>query len=48
MQDVLADDVPPGSSPLVVLFPSPGWRVEAPEERMIELLRRAVGYRVRL
>ena len=35
--------------PLVVPFPGPAWQVRATaEERVIELLRRAIGYRVRL
>jgi hypothetical protein len=33
----------------VVPFPGPAWEKLAPaEERVIELLRRAIGYRVRL
>ena len=35
--------------PFVVPFPGPSWEAVAPaEERVIELLRRAIGYRVRL
>ena len=35
--------------PFVVPFPGPAWEALAPaEERVIELLRRAIGYRVRL
>jgi len=35
--------------PVVVPFPGPAWEALAPaEERVIELLRRAIGYRVRL
>ena len=35
--------------PFVVPFPGPVWEKVAPaEERVIELLRRAIGYRVRL
>ena len=37
-------------SPIVVPFPSPEWRedVKAPESMVLELLQRAIGYRVRL
>jgi vacuolar-type H+-ATPase subunit F/Vma7 len=35
--------------PVVVPFPGPTWaEVEGPEARVVELLRRAIGYRVRL
>lgn len=36
--------------PVVVPFPSPGWapRPEGPDAYIIELLRQAIGYRVRL
>lgn len=35
--------------PVVVPFPSPAWEVtEAAEAYVVELLRRAIGYRVRL
>lgn len=35
--------------PVVVPFPDPSWEEpEAPEEWIVELLRRAVGYRVQL
>ncbi len=35
--------------PVVVPFPGPAWEAAASaEERVIELLRRAIGYRVRL
>lgn len=35
--------------PVVVPFPDPAWaEPEAPEEWVVELLRRAVGYRVQL
>lgn len=36
--------------PMVVPFPGPSWagRVEAPEEFIAELLRQAIGYRVKL
>jgi vacuolar-type H+-ATPase subunit F/Vma7 len=35
--------------PLVVTFPGPAWRgARTAEERVVELLRRAIGYRVRL
>lgn len=37
------------SVPVVVPFPDPAWEEpEAPEEWVVELLRRAVGYRVQL
>lgn len=37
------------TAPVVVPFPDPSWREpEAAEERVVELLRRAVGYRVQL
>jgi vacuolar-type H+-ATPase subunit F/Vma7 len=51
--DALPDDlrrrIDRSALPVVVPFPGPAW--EAPtsvEERVIELLRRAIGYRVRL
>ena len=35
--------------PVVVPFPGPSWTERGPaEERVVELLRRAIGYRVRL
>jgi hypothetical protein len=35
--------------PVVVPFPGPTWRAARPaEEWVVELLRRAIGYRVRL
>lgn len=35
--------------PVVVPFPGPAWTEAVPaEERVVELLRRAIGYRVRL
>ncbi len=35
--------------PVVVPFPGPGWSAAASaEEQVVELLRRAIGYRVRL
>lgn len=35
--------------PVVVPFPGPAWESRPPaEERVIELLRRAIGYRVKL
>lgn len=37
------------SVPVVVPFPSPGWTAaRTAEDRVVELLRRAIGYRVRL
>jgi vacuolar-type H+-ATPase subunit F/Vma7 len=37
-------------SPVIVPFPGPTWRAreEAPESLILELLQRAIGYRVRL
>lgn len=37
-------------SPIIVPFPSPSWRERerAPESLVLELLQRAIGYRVRL
>jgi vacuolar-type H+-ATPase subunit F/Vma7 len=37
-------------SPIVVPFPGPAWdeRAAAPDAYVLELLRRAIGYRVRL
>ena len=37
-------------APIIVPFPSPTWREreEAPESLVLELLQRAIGYRVRL
>lgn len=38
-----------GALPIVVPYPEPSWaRPVSPEEHIIELLRRAIGYRVRL
>jgi len=35
--------------PVVVPFPSPAWRTRrSAEDRVVELLRRAIGYRVKL
>lgn len=35
--------------PVVVPFPGPSWEAVRPaEERVVEMLRRAIGYRVRL
>ncbi len=37
------------AQPIVVPFPGPAWRAAASaEEQVVELLRRAIGYRVRL
>jgi vacuolar-type H+-ATPase subunit F/Vma7 len=37
------------SQPIVVPFPGPAWRAApSAEEQVVELLRRAIGYRVRL
>jgi len=37
------------SQPIVVPFPGPAWRAApSAEEQVLELLRRAIGYRVRL
>jgi vacuolar-type H+-ATPase subunit F/Vma7 len=37
------------AQPVVVPFPGPAWRaVPSAEEQVVELLRRAIGYRVRL
>lgn len=38
------------SAPIIVPFPSPAWRAgeKAPESLVLELLQRAIGYRVRL
>lgn len=37
------------ANPVVIPFPGPAWEVTHPaEERVVELLRRAIGYRVRL
>lgn len=37
------------AQPIVVPFPGPAWRaVASAEEQVVELLRRAIGYRVRL
>jgi vacuolar-type H+-ATPase subunit F/Vma7 len=53
LYDALAPDVRArldrSSTPVVVPFPGPAW-VERPsaEERVVELLRRAIGYRVKL
>ena len=42
----LVDRVP---QPIVVPFPGPAWRAAvSAEEQVVELLRRAIGYRVRL
>lgn len=37
------------AQPIVVPFPGPAWRpAPSAEEQVVELLRRAIGYRVRL
>ena len=37
------------AQPIVVPFPGPAWRAtRSAEEQVVELLRRAIGYRVRL
>jgi vacuolar-type H+-ATPase subunit F/Vma7 len=37
------------AQPVVVPFPGPAWRLApSAEEQVVELLRRAIGYRVRL
>lgn len=42
----LVDRVP---QPIVVPFPGPAWRAAvSAEQQVVELLRRAIGYRVRL
>lgn len=54
LYDALADEVrrevDRRDLPMVVPFPGPAWAepVLAPEAYIIELLRRAIGYRVRL
>jgi vacuolar-type H+-ATPase subunit F/Vma7 len=57
LEDRLYDDLPEetrraiSSSPLpmVVPFPGPTWAVRPPaEEYIVELLRQAIGYRVRI
>jgi vacuolar-type H+-ATPase subunit F/Vma7 len=43
---ILVDRV---AQPVVVPFPGPAWRAApSAEEQVVELLRRAIGYRVRL
>ncbi len=51
--DALPDDLrgrlDRSAHPVVVPFPGPAWAaVPSAEERVIELLRRAIGYRVKL
>jgi vacuolar-type H+-ATPase subunit F/Vma7 len=51
--DALPDDLRArldrSAHPVVVPFPGPAWEARPPaEERVIELLRRAIGYRVKL
>jgi len=51
--DALPDDlrlmVDRSTHPVVIPFPGPVWvAVPSAEERVVELLRRAIGYRVRL
>jgi vacuolar-type H+-ATPase subunit F/Vma7 len=57
VEEAVYDAMPPESRlpfdrstrPVVVPFPSPAWGPpRVAEERVIELLRRAIGYRVRL
>ncbi len=53
LYDTLAPDlrttVDRVAQPIVVPFPGPAWRATASaEEQVVELLRRAIGYRVRL
>lgn len=45
VQDTLA---PRLSGTLVVPFPGPEWDPEVHQDRVLEILRRAIGYRVRL
>lgn len=51
--DALPEDVrrrlDRSTRPVVVPFPGPAWESRPPaEERVVELLRRAIGYRVKL
>lgn len=51
--DALPDDIQRrlerSARPIVVPFPGPEWRAAVSgEERVVELLRRAIGYRVRV
>jgi vacuolar-type H+-ATPase subunit F/Vma7 len=57
LQDQIYDALPEelrgrldrSAHPVVVPFPGPAWEaVPSAEERVIELLRRAIGYRVKL
>lgn len=42
-------DLERAALPVVVPYPEPSWaRPVSPEEHIVELLRRAIGYRVRL
>lgn len=57
VEEAIYDGLPPdvrghldrSSHPVVVPFPGPIWEAAQPaEERVVELLRRAIGYRVRI
>lgn len=57
LEDVLHEALPAGARqeaertplPAVIPFPGPAWTARPPaEEYVVELLRRAIGYRVRL
>lgn len=57
LEDVLYAELAPdlritvdrAAQPVVVPFPGPAWQAAASaEEQVVELLRRAIGYRVRL
>lgn len=57
LEDTLHQGLPPElraqvdriAQPVVVPFPGPAWRAApSAEEQVVELLRRAIGYRVRL
>ena len=59
IEDALHDALPPEAAdtrasattlPIVVPFPGPSWKApgSAAEARILEILRRALGYRVRL
>ncbi len=48
VEDVLYRDRPVQDGMLAVPFPGPSWEAGRPDERIVEILRRAIGYRVRL
>lgn len=47
VEDTLHDPARRATRPVALPFPGPTWDA-APDDRVVEILRRAIGYRVRL